>query len=119
MNLTCESCKHAPATHLLVADLHSRRIKSLSCRTCGERDRGALLRGYQAWLYKITLDSSEADGRCIHGFPLGFHCQVPGGNKLDCADVILYRTENGSEDVRQACTTMPAVPRKPEGARGA
>lgn len=35
--LTCEHCKSAPATHLLVADLESRRITRLVCGPCGER----------------------------------------------------------------------------------
>jgi hypothetical protein len=36
--LTCERCKHAPATHLLVADLPSpaaKRITDLVCAECG------------------------------------------------------------------------------------
>lgn len=37
--LTCEHCKNAPATHLVVADLESRRITRLVCGVCGERDR--------------------------------------------------------------------------------
>ena len=37
--LTCEHCKSAPATHLVVADLTSRRITRLVCGPCGERDR--------------------------------------------------------------------------------
>ena len=37
--LTCEHCKSAPATHLVVADLMSRRITRLTCGPCGERDR--------------------------------------------------------------------------------
>jgi hypothetical protein len=38
--LTCVYCKHAPATHLLVADLPSpaaRRITDLACAECGKR----------------------------------------------------------------------------------
>jgi len=38
--LTCEYCSRAPATHLVVADLESRRITRLTCGPCGERDRG-------------------------------------------------------------------------------
>ena len=37
--LTCEHCKSAPATHLVVADLPSRRITRLVCGPCGEKDR--------------------------------------------------------------------------------
>src|ERR1039457_7060230 len=35
--LTCEHCKHAPATNLLVADLTPRRVTALVCGPCGEK----------------------------------------------------------------------------------
>jgi hypothetical protein len=56
MNLTCESCLSAQATHLLVADLHSMRVKSLSCLACGRRDMDICNKTewYHAWLYKLV-----------------------------------------------------------------
>jgi len=36
--LTCEYCNHAPATHLLVADLSAGRAAHLVCGPCGERN---------------------------------------------------------------------------------
>jgi len=39
--LTCECCKAAPATHLIVADfLKIRRVVKLACEQCGGRDIG-------------------------------------------------------------------------------
>jgi hypothetical protein len=38
--LTCVYCKSAPATHLLVADLKSRRATDLVCEPCGGRGVG-------------------------------------------------------------------------------
>lgn len=37
--LTCEHCRCAPATYLLVADLSPGRHTRLVCGPCGERDR--------------------------------------------------------------------------------
>ena len=56
--LTCEHCKHAPATHLLIADVRSRRMTALACRSCGdwgiktaERISGTAM---SAWLFALT-----------------------------------------------------------------
>ena len=55
--LTCEHCKSAPATHLLVADLESRRITRLVCGPCGERDRNdaALIAKATSAVWLLTL----------------------------------------------------------------
>lgn len=56
--LTCEYCKHGPATHLLVFDLRTRRINSLVCETCGNRSIGAARKIAKAassvWLFTLA-----------------------------------------------------------------
>src|SRR5580698_8587306 len=55
--LTCEHCRSAPATHLVVADLPSRPITRPVCRPCGERDRedAALLAKATSAVWLFTL----------------------------------------------------------------
>jgi len=56
--LTCNFCRSAPATHLLVADLNVvGRTMSLTCETCGiqgVRDAQIMsVGGASTWLYEL------------------------------------------------------------------
>ena len=55
--LTCEYCRHAPATHLLVTDLVPRRVQALVCGECGFRNfkaaREIALAPSAAWLFRL------------------------------------------------------------------
>lgn len=55
--LTCEYCSHAPATHLLVADLSVGRAENLVCGPCGTknvRDARKISRSASsAWLFML------------------------------------------------------------------
>ena len=55
--LTCQYCKHAPATHLLVADVRARRVKALACGPCATRNletAARITKGAQsAWLFAL------------------------------------------------------------------
>jgi hypothetical protein len=63
--LTCEHCKCAPATNLVVADLPSRRIARLVCGPCGERDRtdAALIAKATSAVWLFTLIPTGKAGR--------------------------------------------------------
>lgn len=58
--LTCAYCKHAPATHLLVADLrfNLKRITDLVCLPCGARNvkdaRSIAVSASSVWLFRLT-----------------------------------------------------------------
>lgn len=66
MNLTCEACKNSPATHIIIADFKSTRIKSLSCLQCGTRDLGLIddagkRAGYVAWLFRLVPEQQTGE----------------------------------------------------------
>lgn len=63
--LTCEYCTHAPASHLLVADLPTGRAAHLVCGPCGTRNVGDARKiaksAPSAWLFAlIPADEEES-----------------------------------------------------------
>jgi hypothetical protein len=52
--LTCEYCRTAPASCLMVADFGYSRVKALVCQPCGERSRPDAARVAKAvWLFSL------------------------------------------------------------------
>ena len=52
--LTCEYCRTAPASCLMVVDFEYSRVKALVCQPCGERSRPDAARvAKAAWLFSL------------------------------------------------------------------
>jgi hypothetical protein len=62
--LTCESCRNSPATHLLVADLSTRRLvraSRLSCKPCADYAARCARPGDYLRLYRL-IPEGEGNG---------------------------------------------------------
>ena len=63
--LTCQHCRHAPATAALVADLHALRVVHLVCGACGQagiRDASQISASPSSvWLFML-IPASPATG---------------------------------------------------------
>lgn len=61
--LTCQFCTHAPATHLLAADLKTGRFLKLVCGTCGNAGiadaRKIAKTAPSAWLFTLVPAGSD------------------------------------------------------------
>jgi hypothetical protein len=64
--LTCGTCRHSPATHLLVADLGTRkplRAERLTCRPCADLDLKHARPGDHLYLYRLEPEEIR---ECLH-----------------------------------------------------